>query len=176
METNILENLGNIGDFIGGIGVVATLIYLALQIRQNTSALKTSSRQDVTNGFRNWIQHGIDPKHMEAFTAGLSRYPNLPRGQMWTFSAILNDQCHHLESAFALYEANTLDRETYETYLGFFCACVATPGGKVWWKEIGPMHIAPLVAEVDALLLKGELPNLLDLPLFTAQPIADSDI
>ena len=37
-----LDDLGNLGDLVGGIGVIATLIYLALQIRQNTTALRTS--------------------------------------------------------------------------------------------------------------------------------------
>jgi hypothetical protein len=35
----LLEGLGNIGDFIGGIGVVITLVYLAMQIRHNTRGL-----------------------------------------------------------------------------------------------------------------------------------------
>lgn len=83
---------------------------------------------------------------------------------------MLNDQYHLLESAFALYEAGTLDDETFGTYLGFFCATVATPGGKAWWKEIGPMHVTPLVAEVDALLVKVGFHNLLDSPVFTEQP------
>ena len=39
----MLENLGNIGDFLGGIGVVITLIYLAVQIRQNTRQLRSDS-------------------------------------------------------------------------------------------------------------------------------------
>ena len=38
-----LEDLGNIGDFLGGIGVVITLIYLAGQLRQNTNALRSAS-------------------------------------------------------------------------------------------------------------------------------------
>lgn len=38
-----LETLGSIGDLIGGIGVVASLIYLGVQIRQNTKALRSSS-------------------------------------------------------------------------------------------------------------------------------------
>ena len=40
-----LEDLGNIGDFVGGIGVVATLVYLVLQIRQNTRELEHNSEQ-----------------------------------------------------------------------------------------------------------------------------------
>lgn len=34
--------LGNYGEFIGAIGVVVTLVYLALQIRQNTAQLTRS--------------------------------------------------------------------------------------------------------------------------------------
>jgi hypothetical protein len=29
----VLEDLGNLGDFLGGIGVVVTLLYLAIQVR-----------------------------------------------------------------------------------------------------------------------------------------------
>jgi hypothetical protein len=43
----MIENLGNIGDFIGGVGVVITLIYLATQIRQNTRSLRLSSLQQI---------------------------------------------------------------------------------------------------------------------------------
>ena len=34
--------LGNYGEFIGAIGVVVTLAYLAIQIRQNTKTLRSS--------------------------------------------------------------------------------------------------------------------------------------
>ena len=43
----MIENLGNIGDFIGGVGVFATLIYLATQIRQNTRSLRLASIQHI---------------------------------------------------------------------------------------------------------------------------------
>ena len=39
----MLEDLGNIGDFLGGIGVVVTLVYLAYQIRQNTDQIRQNT-------------------------------------------------------------------------------------------------------------------------------------
>jgi hypothetical protein len=52
----MLEGLGNLGDFLGGIGVVVTLVYLAFQVRQNsallaqnTNAVQSSAYQAVTN-------------------------------------------------------------------------------------------------------------------------------
>ena len=44
-----LEALGNLGDFIGGIAVLVTLIYLAFQIRQNTSSVQQSNRIATAN-------------------------------------------------------------------------------------------------------------------------------
>jgi len=41
----MLDALGNLGDFVGGVAVVVTLIYLATQVRQNTQqiALNTAA-------------------------------------------------------------------------------------------------------------------------------------
>jgi len=38
-----IETLGNAGDLLGGLGVIASLLYLAVQIRQNTKAVRSSS-------------------------------------------------------------------------------------------------------------------------------------
>ena len=39
-----LIELGALGEFVGAIGVIATLVYLAVQIRQNTRSLEASQR------------------------------------------------------------------------------------------------------------------------------------
>lgn len=38
-----IQELGSLGEFVGAIGVIVTLIYLAIQIRQNTAMLKQQS-------------------------------------------------------------------------------------------------------------------------------------
>ncbi len=50
----MLEDLGNIGDFLGGIGVVVTLAYLAVQIRQNSRSVKVSAAQSVLQSLSDW--------------------------------------------------------------------------------------------------------------------------
>ncbi len=37
--TMTIQDLGALGEFLGSIAVLATLIYLALQTRQNTAAI-----------------------------------------------------------------------------------------------------------------------------------------
>jgi len=43
MEGLNLESLANLGDFISGIVVVVSLVYLAYQVRQNTESLRTEN-------------------------------------------------------------------------------------------------------------------------------------
>ena len=43
------EALGAIGEIVGAVAVIATLGYLAVQIRQNTRALKASTHQSLSD-------------------------------------------------------------------------------------------------------------------------------
>jgi hypothetical protein len=46
-SNQMIETLGNIGDFVGGIGVVITLAYLAVQVRQSAKAGQVAAAQAV---------------------------------------------------------------------------------------------------------------------------------
>lgn len=48
--------LGNLGEFFGAVVIVATLIYLAMQVRQNTIAMRTRAEQE-------YAQHILDFYH-----------------------------------------------------------------------------------------------------------------
>jgi len=39
-----LTQLANLGEFIGGVAVLVTLIYLALQVRQNTKVVGSNTQ------------------------------------------------------------------------------------------------------------------------------------
>jgi hypothetical protein len=47
-----LEDLGNIGDFLGGIGVVITLVYLAFQIRLNPNEVRENTKSAKASAFQ----------------------------------------------------------------------------------------------------------------------------
>ncbi len=42
--TLTIQDLGALGEFFGSIAVLATLVYLALQTRQNTMAIRGSGQ------------------------------------------------------------------------------------------------------------------------------------
>jgi hypothetical protein len=49
-----LDALGNIGDLIGGVAVLVTLVYLALQIRQNTNSVRGAAELESERMRMEW--------------------------------------------------------------------------------------------------------------------------
>ena len=162
----MLDALGNIGDFVSGVAVLITLVYLATQVRQHTAVLRTASRQDLTSGYRAHNQHHLDPKVSEAYAVGLRNYLDMPPAQKRMFARAINDHALFLQTAFALYESGALGDENYSPYLTWFACQVATPGGAVWWKATRGFYNDGLVDSVESRLAAGDLPNALDVGFF----------
>ncbi len=67
------EAVGAIGETVGAVGVIITLIYLATQLRQNTLALRVASI-DSTTKVGNDIRTSLlsDPELTAIYTRGLA--------------------------------------------------------------------------------------------------------
>jgi len=161
----LLEALGNIGDFIGGIAVVATLLYLAVQIRQNTNALQTASRQAISASYRESNRLRLDPQTGLAWAKGLTSYSNLPFSDRNLFSAVIVDEALFFQGAYALHESGKLDNSTYSAYLNWFSSIIATPGGSDWWETTArPIFTPGMITAVDQRLATGGLQDIRELP------------
>jgi len=55
-----LNDLANVGQIIGAVAVVISLIYVALQIRQNTNAVRSATAQTVHEHLAKWY-HLVAP-------------------------------------------------------------------------------------------------------------------
>ena len=160
----MLEVLGNLGEFIGGVAVIVTIIYLAIQVRGNTSALRTRSRQDIVESFRTFYRPLFDnPELSQVYLGGLRKYPDLPQPSRLQFASYMNDHVLHFQGAFALYESGALDGETYRAYLDYLAAHLATPGGSAYWSETRGLYPSHMVAAIDERLSAGGLPILDDI-------------
>lgn len=53
--------LGNVGEFIGAVAVLTTLVYLSFQVRQGSRTLQWSERRATTEQFDRWRTALLDP-------------------------------------------------------------------------------------------------------------------
>ena len=83
-----ISELGSVGELIGAIATVATLLYLALQIRANTLADKYKAINDIIDRIVGWqsrIANSTDL--MEAWIQGTKSYNDLQIENKLRFSA-----------------------------------------------------------------------------------------
>ena len=158
-----IQDLGSLGELIAAVVTVATLAYLALQIRQNTKSVRASSRLDVASGWRAHNRQMLDPAVNRAYQQGLRAYPDMPYADRSIFINLFNDHAVFFQGTFALYEEGQVDRQTYEDYLTWFACQAVTPGGSALWKEASPFLVKGAAAAVNERLGRGDLPDILQL-------------
>jgi hypothetical protein len=156
-----LDALGNIGDFVGGIAVVVTLAYLAVQIRQNTRHVRQSvelARATSIKGANatepSMLAIAQDPELARIFRAGLADYSSLAGDESLRFTMVLGAMVSSIavqiteQMMLGIHESDSIGDQVLA--LKRF---LATPGGREWWKRNGVLYSGVIRRLVDERVL-----------------------
>ncbi len=136
-----LEDLANIGEFVGGIGVIVTLIYLALQIRHNTTAQRNSSRFGATQSMTQWyLTVMADEELVAIFSKGFLEPDRLEASERARFMWMLAALSSRVEEMYAQYEAGLIPGDLWFKFRGVIASVVEEGVGRDWWQS----RITPL--------------------------------
>jgi len=141
-----IQDLGSIGELIAAIATIATLVYLAIQIRQNTAQQKLDAYVSVQHGQNSAVDLLRDPELMRAYalTAEYGR-DAAPEDRSRAINFVLQ-YLNHFQIVHDLYVDGIIKDERYELWKGFAVAVVAPPGILDWWhRESGRMAFMPEV-------------------------------
>ena len=105
----LLEQWSYIADVIGVILIIASLVYMARQLRQNTDAQLATSRQAMLAADLDLLSKSID--YPEA-ARGLGTSPDEVRHASWIISYL-----RVREFAWYQYRNRILDQTTWESYI-----------------------------------------------------------
>lgn len=142
-----LNELANLGEFISGIAVIASLIYLALQIRQNTTSVRSATLAGNTDTFANLLLMMADPKNVGAYIYGSAGRQDIRPKEFTQFQL----QCRALFVAFENqhyhYRNGLLDAETYKGYdRSIQSSILLLRGFRLYWQlhrqEFSPVFMA----------------------------------
>ena len=128
-----IENLGNIGDFIGGIGVVVTLIYLATQIRQNTRSLRLSSIQQVM-GTSVSINATASTGPVPTILAKLERGDHLTDDEVAQYLMYLFAMLTHFWQLYYQFQRGMIDQNVIDAYTTRLRTILSTSLSRGMWR------------------------------------------
>jgi len=130
----MFETLGNLGDFVGGIGVIVTVAYLAYQVRQNTNATKSASYQAVVASVSDWSREiGLDKEAVRVLQAGAEDLATLSKEERGQFNLLVVSAVRNFENIHHQYETGAISAGTWEGWSRRIRSFMHQPGVKTWW-------------------------------------------
>lgn len=132
----MLSDLGNIGDFIGGIAVVFSLVYLAFQIRRNTQTVQAGTVQAATQAFSEIMElMARDAELLRIFDSGTHDFKALSKEDRLRFSSLMGAIIHRFENLVAQTENGLLPRDSWDGGANRLRGTFALPGTLEWWEK-----------------------------------------
>ena len=133
-----IQELGSIGELVGAIATVVTLVYLAIQIRSNTSAVRSAAAQSVHEAFSTWYRMlATDAILAQVTTNGLRNYACLSEADKARFVATFMAFLSCSQDAFIKWREGSLSAELWIGWELVMMNLVNAPGGKEFWDERG---------------------------------------
>ncbi len=142
------EAVGAIGEILGAVGVIATLVYLARQINQNTTTVRASSAAAVSEANTSLSTLlAQDAEVNRLFWSSLSDRDSLPEEEQRRADAIIATYIGVMEQAHDLFLEGAISEEKWTSRQAQLKWLVTKPGFGPFWEAYGPTY-AKTFAEV----------------------------
>jgi hypothetical protein len=128
------EAIGAIGEILGAIAVVVSLIYLAVQIRANQKEVRLAAMHEISVGFRESISTFADPQMAELFTRANLQNDTLTDAETLQLVVGMQRIFRVWEEAHNQYRAGRLDKHTWDTMIKQYSSYLAAPGFQMGWE------------------------------------------
>jgi hypothetical protein len=121
------------GEFIGGIAVVISLVYLASQIRMNTKTVRASNFGDLLTESSAQGVMTLDPEIASLRLRGMDDFTGLSAEDRLRFDGIMIPLVNSIYRAWNLHQQGLLDDSMWENYEASIPTLLESAGVRQWW-------------------------------------------
>lgn len=148
-----VEILGNLGEFIGALGVVTSLVYLAQQMSQNTTSVRAASFNSMVQNSIALLEHSFRDSEFAAFLHRAESDPEaLTPAERVRWDAYMTAVYRHFGNLVYQYRVGALDRQMWESYQRTLREHLRTPSWGEWFFANKDVFSTSLVDEVETQL------------------------
>ena len=144
------DAIGALAELVGACGVVASLVYLASQIRQNTRAVRGSAHESsVLRNTTLAVAMGSNPQVADLLVRANRDYRGLSSAERAQFGGVMTAALLGAEATYLQYQRGNLDEEVWHRSLAAIRSGMATPGMQAWWNGVRVTYTSQFQAIVD---------------------------
>ena len=131
-----LSDVGNMAEAIAAVAVVVSLVYLAIQIRQNTKAVRASSYEEVANGVTDFQSSLAQNDGLtRIYLKGTADPKQLSPEELLRFEMVLGQLFIKYDVAVYFYQQHLVDDMAIEPYTKYILLLLNSPGIMNWWER-----------------------------------------
>jgi hypothetical protein len=151
------DAIGAIGENVGALAVVVSVLYLAYQVKQTTRHSQAQTEREIINNLhRHQAQIRENPGLIRR---AFSSFNELTGDEKFVASTYFNEVVSLFESTRRLDGAGLVQPDIFESHRKFVLAFVRSPGGAQWWADAKYLFAADMHKYLDEELARG-----IDLP------------
>ncbi len=144
------------GEFLGGIGVIVSLIYLASQIRQNTKTIRASNFSEHLTAIGQFAAMLVDPETASLYLRGLDDFGGLSSEDQVRFNGLMSQEWNRAWRTLHLHQQGLIDDQLVATQMHALTAFLGNPGVRQWWEASQHWWDADFRDFVYGLIREGE--------------------
>ena len=152
------DAVGAIGENVGALAVVISVLYLAYQVKLNTRHSKAFTQRDIIKDIH--CHQAQIRENPGLIRRGFSDFLSLTSDEKLIVNTYFNEAVSTFESTLRLDKAGLVDPAIFAGHGGLILSFLQTPGGKGWWEEIRNLFSEDIRHYIDAQIDGG-----IDLPL-----------
>jgi hypothetical protein len=153
------EAIGAVAELLGAVGVIASLVYLALQIRQNTRSLHANTFQTVADSsIHRMMNLAQDDELADRFIRGMIDPSDLQGHVRFQFDLLMRANFKGYENYFYQHTKGMLDDESWNAQKEIIRVSVSPPGAPIWWGQNRHLFRHDFGQLVDSLLASHSTP------------------
>jgi len=155
------EAIGAVGEIVGAIAVFATLIYLAVQIKDSARAVRSAAITDATTAMQAFYQElGSNPQASELFLEGMTNPDSLSRQAQFQFIMMTHSAFLGFQRSFFLAQEGTLDVGLRDSIGTAVIGVNHLPGVHFYWRQRRSFFQQEFVLWVEGLLARESLTDM----------------
>jgi len=131
-----LDNAANLAEIIGTALVIVSLVYVGVQIHQNTKAIRLSSAQNVSHDLRNALSFiAGETDFARIHLQGMEDVNALPPAEKHRFYVFVNYFLRAVENAYYQNKLGVLDEYVWESVIANIGLAARTSGYSSFWED-----------------------------------------
>ena len=137
------DAIGAIAETLGAVGVIASLVYLATQIRHSREQMRENTRAVRASGYQTFFQNldevatrsSSSPEMAHAVRIGMADFDQLDEEGRYFFNNWIIGVLLAFENGHYQYRTGILEEDRWRILHPMIAAAVVSPGVRQWWRQ-----------------------------------------